>query len=108
MNPATANELKTYCEKVLNTAGWHVFRINAGHSGRYNMKQAPDGTPDVIGYDREGRYVGLEIKVGRDKLRDSQHEQLERLNATRHGIARIIRSKEDVELLLEWEKEGTQ
>lgn len=96
----TANELKAYCEKVLNLAGWHVFRVNAGYSGRRNVKLAPEGTPDIIGYDREGRYVGLEIKVGRDILRDAQEDQLRKLGATKYGVAKVIRSKEDVEALL--------
>jgi hypothetical protein len=95
----TANDLKTYCEEILNLAGWHVFRINAGYSGRWNVRQAPDGTPDIIGCDRDGRYVGLEIKVGRDQLRESQKEELERI-AKRGGIARVITCKEDVEALL--------
>jgi len=96
----TANDLKTYCEQVLNLAGWHVFRVNAGYSGRRNVKLAPPGTPDIIGYDRDGRFVGLEIKVGRDQVRESQEQELRKLSATRYGLAKIIRSKEDVEELL--------
>ena len=81
----TANELKTYCEQVLNLAGWYVFRVNAGHGGRWNVRQAPEGTPDIIGYDPDGRFAGLEIKVGRDTLGEPQETRLQHIANTRYG-----------------------
>ena len=95
-----ANALKSYTEQKLNAAGWKVFRINAGQSGKKNIHQAPDFTPDIIGRDPWGRYVGLEIKIGRDKLSNGQREELRAINNTRHGKGDVIRCPEDVDRIL--------
>ena len=96
----TSNELKKYTEDELNKAGWHVFRVNAGFGGRYNTKQAPDFTPDVIGYDPAGRYIGLEIKVGKDVLSAGQKKELQNIALTAHGRADIVRHSTDVDDIL--------
>ena len=39
----------------------------AGHIGR-------PGVPDICGITRKGKFIGIEVKVGRDKQRDTQKE----------------------------------
>jgi hypothetical protein len=97
----TANELKTYTEKELNAAGWHVFRVNAGYGGRWNTRLAPTGTPDIIGYDPNGAYVGFEIKIEGDDWEDGQREELKKIHNTKYGRADVIRCKEDVNAIIE-------
>lgn len=41
--------------------GVTVWRCNSGRRGRVHL--APAGTPDVIGYLRGGRFIGIETKA---------------------------------------------
>ena len=98
----TANELKKATVKYLSACGWNVWRENAGYSGRYNVKLAPAGTSDLVGWDSHGYFVGIEIKIGADSLRPAQEKWLEALNATQFGYGVVITCIEDV---IEIEKE---
>jgi|SRR5580658_344112 hypothetical protein len=39
-----------------------VWRSQSGTRGGGRMHLAPEGTPDIVGYTRLGRFVGLEVK----------------------------------------------
>lgn len=68
----TANDLTQYVINELSKEGWIVWKNNAGTCGRHNVRLSPPGVPDIIGCDVWGGFVGIEIKVGADKLRESQ------------------------------------
>lgn len=99
----TANELSQYVMRTLNSNGFTVWRANSGYYGK-NVKLAPPGTPDIIGYDQYGCFIGVEIKVGNDQLRESQVIWHERLNKTLYGHVYIVKDTGDVEALLDARK----
>ena len=91
----TANDLTKLVRELLEFHGHTVWRGNAGYV-RKNVKLAPSGTPDLIGYGPHGRFVAFEIKVGKDAVRESQAEWM--TAALEKGVfARVIRSLEDIE-----------
>jgi len=97
----TANQLLTAAQltaaviETLTLHGYTVWRNNAGRS-QNNVRLSPSGTPDVIGYDREGRFVGVEIKAGRDKPRESQIEWMAKAQQAGCRVC-VVRSIRDVE-----------
>lgn len=93
----TSNALTKHVIQQLNNRGWHVWRENSGYSGKPNLKLAPSGTPDIIGFDDLGGFVGIEIKGPGDKIRDSQIEFFWELSRTRQGVGGIIRSVDQFE-----------
>ena len=66
-----------------------VFRKNA------NTKK---GVSDIIGFDPNGRFVAIEIKIGKDKLSEEQTQFLAEVQAA-GGLAIVAHSLEDF-----WEK----
>lgn len=67
----TTNELTREAIRLLTAHHFTVWRTNAGKA-RYNVRLAPPGTPDLIGYGPGGRFVGIEIKGDGDDMRESQ------------------------------------
>lgn len=57
----TETEIKKLIMEYMNAAGYTVWVTNAGYARR-NIKLAPPGTPDIIGYSPKGRFVGIEVK----------------------------------------------
>lgn len=70
-----------------------VTRVSIG--GR-RFQTAPAGTPDIIGFNGQGFFVGIEIKVGRDKLSKEQLDFRESLDLSLDGIFIEARCLEDV------------
>ena len=70
----TTNELTQSALKLLTVHGFTVWRTNAGMASYRGsvVRLAPVGTPDIIGYGPGGRFVGIEVKTGRDQLREAQ------------------------------------
>ncbi|WP_201978090.1 VRR-NUC domain-containing protein [Hymenobacter rubidus] len=73
--------------------GYTVWRQN--NTGIYDAAKArwrvnPQsrcGVPDIIGFrNADGVFIGVEVKVGRDQLRDDQRTFLNELKAA-HGLA---------------------
>lgn len=59
------------------------------------------GVPDIIGFDlAKGRFVGVEIKTGSDRVRPDQQKYLDRIKAS-GGLALVVRSTNDLKFLLE-------
>lgn len=78
----------------LATRGIVAWRTNAGYIKR-NVKLAPSGTPDIIGYLPNGRLLGIEVKRPKGKVSDSQQAWLDR--AEQAGCAVMVaRSVEEV------------
>lgn len=61
-----------------NTTGIYDNKIN-----RYRFNpQGHRGVPDIIGFrKRDGLFIGIEVKAGRDQLRPEQKQFLDELKA---------------------------
>lgn len=51
--------------------GAFAFRVNTGVFGARHIRSVPKGTPDVLACLR-GRFVGIELKTGKEKLSAEQ------------------------------------
>ncbi|MGH9485284.1 MAG: VRR-NUC domain-containing protein [Terriglobales bacterium] len=60
---------------------------------------APDGTSDLIGWGPGAKFAGIEVKVGRDRLRDEQRAFLATVAAA-GGLAGEARSVDDAAKIL--------
>ena len=75
----TASEITSAILAYLTTQGYTVWRQNT--TGIYDPDtkrwrvnpQGRRGVPDIIGFrNRDGLFIGVEVKAGRDALRDDQ------------------------------------
>ena len=89
---------------ILDWLAWHGYpaaRTQAGAietaSGHY-ARQAPEGWPDITAC-VDGRFVAIECKAPRGRLRPSQVEMRARLEAA-GALYIVARSVEDVEAAL--------
>lgn len=97
-----ANTLTKHCLKALSLKGFNVWRQNNG--GVYDAKikayranSSTPGVPDIIGYRKsDGVFIGVEIKVGKDKLSMAQDAFLKGIIKA-GGIAFTISSIEEIE-----------
>ena len=95
----TEIELQREIMGFLHLAGVTAWRTNSGYVKK-NVKLAPSGTPDIIGYTRDGRFLGIEVKLPGKPLRRSQIEWHEK--ALKAGCKVFVAySIEDVERELE-------
>jgi hypothetical protein len=101
----TTAELTKACIRLLTLRGYHVWRANSGRA-QYNVTLAPPGTPDIVGYSPIGRFIGVEIKVGRDELRPAQVEWL--WDANKHGCnTAVVRELDDLVVAINtWERDS--
>lgn len=94
------NALTAQCIYYLNASGYKVWRNNnhavyneKGGFFRKPPKGAINGVPDIIGYEKiTGKFIGVEIKTGKDKLSESQllfQSDCLKHNATYWGIRNI-------------------
>lgn len=99
--PMRENELLKICRLAAAECGATLFRNNRGMfltlDGKRKIRaglEAP-GTSDLIGWDKHGRFVAIEVKTSAGRL---SPEQKTFLNAVKSagGIAFIARSPEDV------------
>lgn len=95
MNNMGANALTRLVMDALEFHGYKVWRQNSGYV-RKNVKLAPNGTSDIVGCGPRGRFVAFEIKVGTDKLRESQITWMSTINSI-GGFVRVLTSIEDLE-----------
>ncbi len=66
--------------KYAESAGYLVFRMNAGYSGRYNTRLAPVGTPDLAIAYPDG-FIWVEVKQSTGKVSEAQQRMHDRLSA---------------------------
>jgi len=71
------NELTDEIIRYLKSIGGMGYRLNS--QGQFDPKQGrwrpggqKRGLPDVIGLLPDGRFIGIEIKIGRDKMNEFQ------------------------------------
>lgn len=80
-----------------------VWRNNAGKiktesGGLVNM--SPAGTSDIIGFLKDGRFLAVEVKAGKNQPTDLQQEFIDSVNAA-GGIGFVAWSVDDCEKGLE-------
>jgi hypothetical protein len=94
-NKITANTLTQQALTVLKLNGWVVWRNNnLAVKGRAFIGRV--GVPDIIGFNKkDGRFIAVEIKVGRDKLSPEQKLFLEYVNKA-GGVGIECRCIEDI------------
>lgn len=94
--------LVSLCIQWLWRHGCYVWRNNTGAykpSGtsryiRYGFK----GSPDILGVTPEGRFIGVECKVGKNKLSKHQTAFQDRVQQ-RNGIYVVARSLDDLDAI---------
>lgn len=81
----------------LSNRGHLVFRANVGKvktaDGRWFDTGLPVGFPDLFVINRDGKFIGVEVKNRKGKLRESQKEFSERIlkpHGIPHGVARSV------------------
>ncbi|HEX8429179.1 VRR-NUC domain-containing protein [Hymenobacter sp.] len=81
-----AGEITSAIIAYLQHHGYSVWRQNTSgiydpQTGRWKVNpQGRRGVPDIIGFRKsDGVFVGVEVKAGRDVLRDEQREFLNEL-----------------------------
>ena len=101
----TASEITSAILAYLTTQGYTVWRQNT--TGIYDPDtkrwrvnpQGRRGVPDIIGFrNRDGLFIGVEVKAGRDQLRLHQKQFLDELKKAgglafvAHDLAQFQRS----------------
>ncbi len=76
----TEADIQRQIIKYAESAGYLIFRMNAGYSGRYNTRMAPNGTPDLLCIHRDGS-LWVEVKQGGGKVSKEQEDMHSRLIA---------------------------
>ena len=96
--PPTAGETTSAILAYLTLQGFAVWRQNTAgiydaKIGRYRSNpQGRRGVPDIIGFrKRDGVFIGVEVKAGRDQLRPEQREFLDELKQA-GGLAFVAHS----------------
>ena len=85
----------------LSLKGYQVWRTNAGRV-RHNVRMAPPGTPDIVGYAIDGTFVAVEIKIDDDSPSGVQRKWLSRAESYGCYVATVW-CKEDIdEIVLCW------
>ncbi|MDF2381343.1 VRR-NUC domain-containing protein [Nostoc ellipsosporum NOK] len=101
----SANALTKHALRILDLAGFHVWRQNNAavfdpKRKVFRSNSATPGISDIIGFNRKtGQFIACEIKVGKDKLSTDQEMFLDRINRC-GGVAFVAHSIEDLEQFL--------
>jgi len=88
------NDIQREIIKYLELQGYLVFRMNAG-KGRYNIRLAPAGTPDLLCVMNKGRSVWIEVKQPGKYPTEIQLGMHHKLRIAGHEVI-VVRSVEDV------------
>lgn len=91
------NELTKAILKLLHLHGFMAWRNNTGafKADKRFIRFGDKGSPDVMAIDKSGRFYGIEVKTGKDKLRPDQAAWHENLKA-HNGISIIAATIDDV------------
>lgn len=99
MKITNANQLATYAVKVFTRAGWVCWRQNnvaVCDRGQFRRFVGLKGVSDVIGFNvTTGRFLAVEIKVGRDRLSAEQEHFLQSVERA-GGLGLIVRHADDL------------
>ncbi len=104
----THSALKAQILEYLTLRGWLAWSNNSGafpvedgtHQRRY-VRFGKRGSADIFAvHPPDGRFVSIEVKVGRDDLRDDQRQWMQDVQA-HGGMAVVARDLDDVVQLLD-------
>lgn len=101
-----ANDLTKSAIYLLTLKGFNVWRQNNNavfdpKTGRFRSNSAKKGVPDIIGASPHGKFVGIEIKAGKDTVSDDQEQFM--LDMDRVGAYTCVaRSIEDVQEFIDY------
>ena len=96
-NPS-ANDLTKSVLSICSAYSVNAWRQNNVRAVKGRTFTGKKGVPDVIGFTKKGKFLGVEIKAGKDKLSPEQKQFHEDLKE-KGGISVIIRTYEDVKKL---------
>ena len=101
--PVSANALTHSILEYLILRGAYAWRNNSGAArvegnsnqrGRF-IRYGKKGSGDILGILPNGKFLSVEVKAGRDRLRPEQQEFMDDINI-RGGVAMVARSLDDV------------
>lgn len=99
MKITNANQLAAYAVKVFTQSGWMCWRQNnvaVCDRGQFRRFVGLKGVSDVIGFHANtGRFLAVEIKVGRDRLSPEQEHFLQTVERA-GGLGLIVRHADDL------------
>ncbi len=104
----THNELKVQIVELLTLRGWLAWSNNTGafpvedgkHERRY-VRFGRKGSADIFAVrPGDGRFYSIEVKVGKDDLRDDQRQWMHDVRA-HGGVAIVARNLQDAIDLVE-------
>ena len=98
------NELTAYIKDELAKIGAVPLRINTGgiydpKSGGYRKPNHEVGIPDILAC-KNGRFLGVEVKAGKDKIRLEQFAMIRKLQAAGARVL-IAKTPEDIDRWIE-------
>lgn len=105
-HPADPAEV-TIQRDMLEWLAWHGYvpvRVNAGMA-RPGVRLAPAGTADIIACSPTGRYVAIEVKRRKGRVRSAQQRFLEAVRQA-GGVGVVARSVEELAAALAMAESG--
>jgi hypothetical protein len=92
------NQVVNSCLRYLIMLGVFAWRNNSGayktESGNY-IRYGCKGSPDIIGMNKAGKWIGIECKSGKNQQQESQKAFQQRVEAN-SGIYIVARSVDDL------------
>lgn len=98
---ASEREIQKTILDYLALKGINAWRTNSGiqfstyKDRSYITRLAPKGTPDIIGFLNDGRFLGIEVKKLDGKVSDEQNIFINKINKA-GGLAFVAYSLDDV------------
>lgn len=99
----TANVLTAQAIGYLTLCGCFVWRNNTGSykpDEKRFLRFGKKGSGDIIGMTRDGRFLSVEVKVGRDRVSKTQLEFMDEV-IERGGLALVIHNFDDLTARIE-------
>lgn len=99
-----ANTLTSQCLLVLSAKGFYCWRQNNAAvfdatKKVYRSNSATKGIPDILGFNKTtGKFICVEIKVGKDKLSIYQNEFLTTAQKATCNVF-VIKTTDDIEAM---------
>lgn len=98
----SANDLTKWAKKYLESYGIKLNRVNNIPYGK-RKGTIEKGWADLQGFDKNGKYVAIEIKKIGDKLSKEQKELFEEIWNC-NGLIFICTEQDGKPILIEWEE----
>ena len=98
---ASEREIQKSIFDYLSLVGINAWRTNSGinfssyKEKQYIVRLAPRGTPDIIGFLNDGKFLGIEVKKPGGIVSDDQTIFLDKINKA-GGVGFVAYSVDDV------------